>query len=806
LEQTVHAVPVTTMGSNRTKPAPVQKRPGTDAGWPVRYVERFQGVLAAPVSGASLAICRIAIGLVTILEVYSMCNPSQIVAGKIPAQNYFIGPEIHFNFPYSGFEWLPLLPERWFYALLGVMAFSGLAMALGLFYRVSAAAVFLTSGYLFAVESTRTYYQSYYYIELLFTCLMMWMPAARRYSLDAWFGRNKGERETIPFWPVFLLRSQLVVMYFFGGVAKLNADWLLDAAPLRWALREAHVGTVFEPYLSPAHLAVVKAFLHDVRFAYFLSYAGVVFDLGIGFLLLIRRTRILGLILMAVFHATNHFIIYDNIDWFPLVGLATALIFLEPDWPERFWAWARRPRFAKPDWGWLVTGAVLIPGVGAALGWKLKPTTTTGPGTDRERIARTTLLFVAGWLIWQVLLPLRHYFIPGDARITYEGLSFSWRLKTDEHKAVSPQIFVRDAKVILPNETTGSRVDWNEWRGEKVLYRIARPSRIDWRRLPEIVVLLEPLLGERIIYNPYSGSATPRSEAESQERVKAIWDQHYHREPASVRPTGPLPQVLDFLGRALKQSGKTREAEELDQLLSQTQGSSAAPGQPKSITLDRSKLLALLGSLRNGDSSGVTLSALRLLSPFSLEGGRVFPGAFLAIEDPALLKTTSSEQGYRVDSARWKTGPATSAPGTTSNPALSPMVVLTGDIGAEAKTVLPQACIFDSLDNPERPPYIFWNTLKDVNMSKLTHISNQPFYLRRYARRIAGLWEKQYGRRPVVTATTAVSLNRRPHQAIVDPNADLASVPVTWFGHNPWVRDLETPRIPATALTPQSGR
>ena len=127
-------------------------------------------------------------------------------------------------------------------------------------------------------------------------------------------------------------------------------------------------------------------------------------------------------------------------------------------------------------------------------------------------------------------------------------------------------------------------------------------------------------------------------------------------------------------------------------------------------------------------------------------------------------------------------------------------MIYTSNLRADAREMLPQACLFDSQDNPEHPPYIWWNCLKDLTVSKFNHVSNQAFYLRRYARRVAGLWEKDYGHRPAVYASTAVSLNRRPFQELVDPNADLASVPVVWFRHNPWIRDLETPRIPREAL------
>ena len=97
---------------------------------------------------------------------------------------------------------------------------------------VAAGLVFLIWGYLYAIECTRTYRMSYYYLERLTTFLLIWMPAARVFSLDALLFKDT-RSETIPFWPVALLRGQLVTTYFHAGLAKVNADWLLDAMPVR---------------------------------------------------------------------------------------------------------------------------------------------------------------------------------------------------------------------------------------------------------------------------------------------------------------------------------------------------------------------------------------------------------------------------------------------------------------------------------------------------------------------------------------------------------------------------------------------
>ncbi len=190
------------------------------------------------------------------------------------------------------------------------------------------------------------------------------------------------------------------------------------------------------------------------------------------------------------------------------------------------------------------------------------------------------------------------------------------------------------------------------------------------------------------------------------------------------------------------------------------------------------------------------------MDPLAVGGEPVKAGSFYLIEDPTLFGP-SKEGIFRLDHTLWKNPPNIHAQrtGTDIYRGTDPQVVYTSDLGPEVKILLPQACISDVLDRPEQPAYIFWNSLKDIPISKFDHISNDPFYLRRYARRVAQLWEEEYGRRPVVNAITAESLNHRPFQLLVDPNADLATVPAKWFTHNDWIKDLETPRIPREALS-----
>jgi len=768
------------------------KKPRRHLAKPVQRVslwESLRHVLGRSVNGASLAAFRIAVGLVMALEAYSLCRPNlaAISTGKTPLETYYTGSDITFHFPFPAFSWLPLLPAMWIYVVVGLMAVAGVMVALGLFYRVAAVILFLTWGFLWVVESTRTYWQSHYYLEFLLTFLLAWLPAARAYSVDAWRRRGRGSENpvTVPFWPIFLLRGQLVIAYFYAGVAKLNADWLLDAMPVRWFLAEPGVTGPYERFLSQHQVESFKAFIQSNGFAYFISYTGLIFDLAVGFLLLCRRTRIFGLVLMLIFHATNYLLIFDDIGWFPLVGALTALIFLDPDWPLRLWRWIRHPLLKARDWNWFWSE-----------GWKLKATPSAVAENGKRAAATKLVALVLTWLGLQALIPLRHYAIAGDGRFTYEGMSFSWRLKTEARLGVVHTIYVDDSAILVKDATGRTQINWEEWHGERVIYRELTPGRIDWRKLPEIVVLLEPIIGERILFNPYPTGV--RSETEAQERLKRIWLELYGNAPEAVQPALAVPWVFDLVSQALGKAGNIQESEKAAQLATRAKVLEGGSIPPQEAATIRREVGMMLNRLRDRNEG---TSELRRTQPFALQGeSQVAP--FLIIEDARLFDCAGAPS-KQVNTKAWRNRPEGHEAGRPVDPTPrgEPLVVYMGLIGSAARELLPLAYLVESPKEPR--PRIRWNSARDLSVSKVMHTSVQAFYLRRYARRIASLWQKEYHRRPAVRATTAMSLNGRPYQELVDPEADLGRVPVRWFRHNEWIRDLQTRRIPPEALAPR---
>jgi hypothetical protein len=403
--------------------------------------------------------------------------------------------------------------------------------------------------------------------------------------------------------------------------------------------------------------------------------------------------------------------------------------------------------------------------------------------------------------------------IPGDGRFTYEGMSFSWRLKAEARHARGHQLYIRDT-TILPSGGAavegggGDRIAWSAWHGEKVIYRRLTPGRIDWSQLPELVVVLEPIFGERILHN---AAARPelRTELDARARVSQVWRELYGHPPGSIRAGAGLLEVFSKSASTLRAAGREAEAASFKELavkLEKVERGELGTAEALAAIRGARELLKVFAAAPGGNPAA---AELRSLIPFALEGAGM--GGFLWIDDPGLFETsTSTSTGAvrRVNRQAWRNGSSTRSSKRPTDAFLSAdtLVVHVGDVGIGARELLPQSCIFDSQDFPQQPPYIWWNSPRDLTVSKGMHVSNQAFFLRRYARRVAGLWEKEYGHRPVVTAATAVSLNGRPPQALVDPEADLASVPVSWFGHNAWIRDLELPRIPRELLAEGSRR
>ncbi|WAS97231.1 HTTM domain-containing protein [Nannocystis punicea] len=344
--------------------------------------------LFAPVDIASLVWFRIAFGLLMIVDVWRYY-------GKIGAT--YIQPGFHFT--YYGFDWVRPWPGDGMYVHFLVLALAAACVMIGFCYRVAATVFFLGFSYWFLLEQAR--YLNHFYLIALIAFAMIFVPAGRAYSVDAWL-RPRLRAKTAPAWALWFVRFQIGIPYVFGGIAKLNADWL-QGEPMRMWLAARANRPVFGPLFTQEWVV------------YFFSWGGLLFDLLIVPFLLWRKSRPFAFVGALLFNLVNGYVFTIGI--FPWVMAAATLMFFEPDWPRRFgrflarlFGLRTRDRFEP----WLARAREPVT---AALRIGLQP---------RQRLILALLGVYCGF---QLLFPLRHWLYPGDVAWTEEGHKFSWRMK-----------------------------------------------------------------------------------------------------------------------------------------------------------------------------------------------------------------------------------------------------------------------------------------------------------------------------------------------------------------------------------------
>ena len=364
-----------------------------------------------PVSGESAAAFRVIFGLVALVAVVRLFAHGWI--GEL-----YIEPEYHFSYP--GFGWAKPWPGWGMYAHFAALGLLSVGIALGYRYRLCAALFFV--GFTYAELIDRTTYLNHHYWICLAALLIIFLPLNRVASLDAW--RNPAMRaDWIPEWVIWALRAQVGVVYVFAGIAKLNPDWLLNAQPMRIWLYQ-HGDT-----------PLVGSLLQEAWVAYAMSWAGAAFDLTIVGWLLWRRARFWAYLALVGFHLAT-WILFPRLGIFPWMMIGASLVFFDPDWPRRVVRAAR----AKL---WESTSPRPSPVEGegvVALSW----------GT------RIGLIGLGAFALFQVLMPLRHFAYPSNARWSEEGYLFSWRVMLTE-KVGFVQFRVRDtdtgrAWIVEPDE------------------------------------------------------------------------------------------------------------------------------------------------------------------------------------------------------------------------------------------------------------------------------------------------------------------------------------------------------------------
>ena len=339
------------------------------------------------IDNSPLVVFRIFFGFLVACESFGA-----IFTGWV--KRILIDPQVTFSF--IGFEWLKPLPGFGMYFYFIAMGVFGLAIMLGYRYRI--AIISYTILWAGAYFMQKTAYNNHYYLLLLISFLMIFLPSNSYASLDVRQNRIK-EENTMPYWISLLFIIQVAIVYVFASIAKFYPDWL-DGTFTRNLLAD-----------STNVITLKKLFLQK-WFYLFIAYMGIIFDLLIVPLLLFKKTRMLALLASLTFHLFNA--VFLEIGIFPFFALTFALFFYEPE----------------------TIRSVFL---------RRKTSIETDNGHSNYYGKKIVYFLIIPYLIIQLLLPLRHHFIEGDVLWTEEGHRLSWRMMLRERNGFI-HIRIKDLK------------------------------------------------------------------------------------------------------------------------------------------------------------------------------------------------------------------------------------------------------------------------------------------------------------------------------------------------------------------------
>ena len=273
-------------------------------------LDRIVASASVPVDGSSAAVFRVLFGALSFITVVRFFTNGWIDA-------LYVEPSYHFK--YLGFAWVHPWPS-WgmdlHFFVLGVLA---LFIAAGFKYRIST--ILFLFGFLYIELLDAITYLNHYYWLSLTSALIIFMPLNRMWSVDAWL-RPSMRSDTVPAWVIWLLRAQLGVVYLFGGIAKINSDWLFNALPMKiWLYQHGD-------------FPLIGTILQQTWTAFAMSWAGAIFDLTIVGWLLWHRTRPFAFTVLISFHLMT-WQLFPMLGMFPWLMMGSMLIYWPPDWPRQ---------------------------------------------------------------------------------------------------------------------------------------------------------------------------------------------------------------------------------------------------------------------------------------------------------------------------------------------------------------------------------------------------------------------------------------------------------------------------------------
>ena len=373
------------------------------------------------IDNTGLSLFRIIFGLLIALEGFGA-----IATGWV--RRVLVSPDFTFNF--IGFDFLQVFVGEGMYFYFALMGIFGIFVMLGYKYRLAmfSYALLWTTVYLMQ----KTSYNNHYYLMVLLCWIMAFLPANKRYSLDAKFNPSF-KSLSMPQWVKWTLILQVGIVFMYGSVAKWYPDWINGTAP----------GIILK---SKSNYFLIGELLQHSWVHYVIAYFGIFFDLLIIPMLLWKRTRLLGFYLSLFFNLFNSIVFQVGI--FPYMSIAFLLFFFSSETIQK--------RFKLKNEIYDEHQVIITKHNNILIG----------------------ILFV--YFIFQIGLPIRHWMIKDDVLWTEEGHRMSWRMML---RSKSGTLIVR----IEDKKTRENKVyDYKKLLSPKQVRSVATKPDLMWQLVQKI--------------------------------------------------------------------------------------------------------------------------------------------------------------------------------------------------------------------------------------------------------------------------------------------------------------------------------
>lgn len=331
------------------------------------------------IDNSQIIVFRIFFGLLMAVECWG-----SIATGWV--KETFVDPQ--FTFTFIGFEWTRFMLGDFMYGFYIFLGFLGIFIMLGAFYKLTT--LLFALGWSLVYFMQKEHYNNHYYLVMLVSWFMVFIPANRYKSVDVWFWPQIRSNYAYN-WTRLIFIFQIFILYTYAAIAKLYPGWMNgDFLQIRYQnlANWAHEHIAWDP---------LTEYLRSIEFARLISWLGFGFDLLIVPLLLWKRTRVLAFIGALFFHIFNSITLQIGI--FPYFALALGLFCFSPET-------IRATFFPRKS--------TYLPG--------------SNEFQPRHRNQVSFSLVFSLYFLWQIYLPLRHWHIPGDVLWTEEGHRLSWRM------------------------------------------------------------------------------------------------------------------------------------------------------------------------------------------------------------------------------------------------------------------------------------------------------------------------------------------------------------------------------------------